>query len=642
MKVPAKLLFWEKWPSTRKARWLGYAITAFTILGAVADMGEGVSLRSLDFMFWLRGEVPATAPVVIVAIDNESFEEMTESSGRWPWPRSAHGKLIRQIMKGKPKVIVFDVLFDNEDTKHPQEDPALAAACRASGCVILGAELVHEVDKQFEYDRLALPNKVLISSILAPGLVNTPQDSDAFVRRAQLYRKVHEERYYSLASEALRKYLGVGKGEINTEPGYMEFGPDRTIPLDSREMMLINYCGGAKTFKTIPYYQVYKGMTDPQVFKDTIVFVGATAVDLHDTFHVPFSWSPLAEDRLALQMPGVEIHANVIDTVLNRRFIREPWDIFTLALILGLGILVSSVAIRARIWLSLLVALGSAFCLLVLAGWLFSQYALFLNFVYPMFAIGANFLVVTTYRASVEMREKQKVRATFARYVSPHVLTTVLNNPPELGGARRVATILFSDVRGFTSMSEKLSAHEVVAILNEYLTEMVEVVLEHDGTLDKFVGDAVMAVFGSPMDQADHALRAVSTAWNMHLKHEELKVKWVNEGKVPFEIGIGVNTGEVVAGNMGSPNRMEFTVIGDNVNTAARLESATKELHAKILISGSTYEIVKEYVTAQERDPVMVKGKAQPILVYELLGVTEEAQTRVLATMIAQRAGKKG
>jgi adenylate cyclase len=203
----------------------------------------------------------------------------------------------------------------------------------------------------------------------------------------------------------------------------------------------------------------------------------------------------------------------------------------------------------------------------------------------------------------------------------------VLDHPPELGGARREATMLFSDVRGFTSMSEKLTAHEVVEILNEYLTQMVDVVLLHDGTLDKFVGDAVMAVFGSPMDQSDAELRAVSTAWYMHLRHEALKEKWVRDGKVPFEIGIGVNTGEVVAGNMGSPQRMEFTVIGDNVNLAARLESATKDAGAKILLSGSTVERVKEFVTVKALDPIKMKGKAEPVPVFALQGI-DEAKVR--------------
>ena len=213
----------------------------------------------------------------------------------------------------------------------------------------------------------------------------------------------------------------------------------------------------------------------------------------------------------------------------------------------------------------------------------------------------------------------------------------MLTHPPSLGGTRRVATMLFSDVRGFTSMSEKLTASEVVALLNEYLTEMVDVVLQHDGTLDKFVGDAVMAVFGSPMDQPDHPIRAVSTAWHMSERHNALKEKWISEGKTPFEIGIGINTGEVVAGNMGSPNRMEFTVIGDNVNTAARLESATKELQSKILISGSTYDIVKEHIEVKEHEPIKVKGKAEPIRVYQLLGVDEE----ISRSLQVAEAGKK-
>lgn len=187
-------------------------------------------------------------------------------------------------------------------------------------------------------------------------------------------------------------------------------------------------------------------------------------------------------------------------------------------------------------------------------------------------------------------------------------------------------------------MSEKMDPHEVVAILNEYLTEMVDVVLSHDGTLDKFVGDAVMAVWGSPIPQPDHALRGVCTAWHMSQRHNELKAKWLAEGKVPFEIGIGVNTGEVVAGNMGSPARMEFTVIGDNVNTAARLESATKDLAAKILLSGSTYEAVKEHVQIKEHPAIRVKGKEQPILVYELLGIDEQLSSRLL---VESAKGKK-
>lgn len=608
------------WSTTRKARWLGYLLTCFVLFGWMANMFEGSRLRSLDLLFWLRGEVPATAPVVIVAIDNESFNEMPM---KWTWPRSAHAKLIRQIMKGRPKAIVFDMTFTEEDTERPREDAELVAACRASGCVIMAAEIVHGQDKQYEYEELKMPIRALRNVIAAAGLANTPQESDAFIRRGQLFRKVHDERHYSLALEGMRRYLGVGKGEINFEAGTLEFG-DRKIPLDDEDKMWINYCGPAKTFKTIPYYQVWKGMTPAEEFKDQIVLVGATAAILHDVFPTPFSWDLFGDTSREMTMPGVEIHANVIDTVLNDRYIKDAPDGVVPFLIVALGIMISRVAMSARLWIVALTGIGAAVGVLVVSAVLFSSQSIFLDIVHPVYAVGLTFIGCTVYRAAIEMREKQRVRGTFARYVSPHVLTTVLNHPPELGGTRREATILFSDVRGFTSMSEKLTAHEVVEILNEYLTQMVDVVLVLDGTLDKFVGDAVMAVFGSPMDQQDAELRAVATAWYMHLRHELLKEKWVRDGKVPFEIGIGVNTGEVVAGNMGSPSRMEFTVIGDNVNLAARLESATKEAGTKILISGSTLAKVRDFVTVVELPPIHMKGKAEAVTVFALKGIDDE------------------
>lgn len=621
----------------RRSLGIGAGITVVVLIARLMGMGEGLSLRSLDFLFYLRGPVEPKTPIVIVAIDNESFNEMPE---RWTWPRGFYAKEIDRIMKGKPKAIVFDMLFTEESASAPQQDSELAAACRRSGCVIMGAEIVHVRDKQFEYEEMKLPIKELQHAIYSTGVVNTPQDPDAFVRRGGLVWKVHDERHFSLAMEALRKYLTVGKGEINLDSAQIEFG-ERKIPVDEKGQMLINFSGPAKTFKTVPFYQVFKGMIDPAIFKDAIVFIGSTAADLHDDFHMPFTWDPIESLQESGKMPGVEIHANVIETIVQQRFIRQLPDLAAPLLVLGLGLLVSFVAIRARIWVSLVVAFATGAGLVGISIWLFIQQMTFMEFVHPLIAISTAFLGCTTYRASVEMREKQRVRATFARYVSPHVLTTVLSNPPALGGARRVATILFSDVRGFTSMSEKLTAHEVVEILNEYLTEMVAVVLQHDGTLDKFVGDAVMVVFNSPMDQADHALRAVSTAWHMHLKHEELKQKWLAEGKTPFEIGIGVNTGEVVAGNMGSPNRMEFTVIGDNVNLAARLESATKEVGAKILISESTLALVKDQVDVKEHPPIHVKGKSADIPIFQLLGVKAEAAAMVQQTFKGHAAISK-
>lgn len=625
----------------RRALYIGAGLTVFVLAARLAGFGEGAALRSVDLLFGLRGPVAedeALTPCFIVAIDSESFDNMPE---KWTWPRSFYGKVIRQIMKGKPKVIVFDMTFTEETAGDPRQDNELAAASRQAGCVIMGAELVNVVDKQYQYQALKLPIKVLRNAVWSTGIVNTPLDADAYVRHSSLIWKVHDERHYSLALEALRRYLGVGHGEINTEGGVLEFG-DRRIPLDQNGQMLINFAGPAKTFRTIPFYQVYNGSFDASAFKDAVVFVGATAEVLHDTFPTPFSWD-LFGDTQVQPMPGVEIHANVVDTIVRNRFITTPPALVVPGLIFGLGLLISLVAIRARIWLALTATLLAAGGVMAASIWLFVSYSMFLEVVHPLSAVGLAFLGCTVYRASVERREQQRVRATFARYVTPHVLNTVLNKPPELGGAHRTVTILFSDVRSFTAMSEKLTAHEVVALLNEYLTEMVDEVLRNDGTLDKFVGDAVMAVYGSPMDQPDHALRAVSTAWGMHLRHEKLKAKWLNEGKTPFEIGIGLNTGEVVAGNMGSPKRMEFTVIGDNVNLASRMESATKECHQKILLSGSTYELVKDHVEVKEFDPIHMKGKSEPIKVYGLLGLKESSAgvfTKLLAAA-ASAAGKR-
>lgn len=618
----------------RRALYLGVGLTFLVMLARLLNVGENMALGSLDILFELRGPVQPSTPIVIVGMDEESFNEM----GPYPWPRNVHAKMIRNLMKGGPKAIVFDVLF-TEPAPESRWDEQLASACRASGCVILGSELVQVMDKNYQYEELKVPIKPLLNAILSDGVVNTPRDPDSFVRHAQFIWKLHDERHYSLATEAMRRYLQVGKGEINKEGGILEFG-ERRIPIDEEDKMMINFSGPAKTFKTVPYYQVYKGLVNPSEFKDAIVFVGATAETLHDTFPAPFVGKSLFRVREEPQMPGVEVHANAIETVVTQRFITPLGGGWRFLLLMGAGILVSLVAIRARIWVALLTSLGLTVLVFALSAWLFVSHRIFLEYVHPAFAVWLAFLGATVYRASIEAREKQRVRATFARYVSPHVLTTVLTRPPELGGQRRLATILFSDVRGFTSMSEKLTAHEVVEILNEYLTEMVSVVLEHDGTLDKFVGDAVMAVYGSPLDQHDHAIRAVSTAWEMSRRHEALKVKWVAEGKVPFEIGIGLNTGEVVAGNMGSPQRMEFTVIGDNVNLASRMESATKDVGQKILMSESTYELVKDHVKVLEHDPIKMKGKAQAIKVYSLQGVDEAVAAKLQKPVKTAPIGK--
>ncbi|MEK7764903.1 MAG: CHASE2 domain-containing protein, partial [bacterium] len=382
----------------RRALGIGAGITLFVLMARLLGFGEGAALRSLDLLFWFRGPVQeqgVLAPVFIVAIDDESFDNMPE---KWTWPRSYYGKIIRQIMKGKPKAIVFDMLF-TEESSDARQDAEFAAACRQSGCVILGSELVTVVDKQYQKEELKLPIKVLRNVIYSSGVVNTPKDADAYVRHAALIWKVHDERHFSLALEALRKYLGVGKGEINVENGLIEFG-DRKIPVDQNNHMLINFAGPAKTFRTIPFYQVFNGSFDAAVFKDAIVFVGSTAEVLHDTFETPFSWD-LFGDQQVQSMPGIEIHANAIDTILRNRFVSGMPGGMVPLLILVLGLAISLVAIRARIWVAALATVTASAGVVALSIWLFSSHATFLEVVHPLGAILGAFLVCTVYRASV-------------------------------------------------------------------------------------------------------------------------------------------------------------------------------------------------------------------------------------------------
>jgi adenylate cyclase len=238
----------------------------------------------------------------------------------------------------------------------------------------------------------------------------------------------------------------------------------------------------------------------------------------------------------------------------------------------------------------------------------------------PIFSMVFCYLAISTYKVGVEEREKRKIKNIFSKYLSSNVVEELIKSEDiKLGGERKEITVLFSDIRDFTSMSEKLTPEEVVSMLNEYLSEMTDIIFANKGTLDKFIGDAVMAVFGSPIFLADHAQRAVRTAVMMIKRLNELNEKWVKEGKRTLKIGIGINSGEVIAGNMGSLKRMEYTVIGDNVNLASRLESMNKELGTEILISENTYKEVKDIVKVRKFENIKIRGKEESITVYEVL-----------------------
>jgi len=425
-------------------------------------------------------------------------------------------------------------------------------------------------------------------------------DADAIYRHATLVIKYKEDFYPSLDVQILRLYRRVPDQEFGlfyNEAGveYLQFG-DLRVPTDPAGRMLINYQGVAQTYRHIAFSDVAAGRFPPGTFKGKIVLVGATAQGIFDLRPVPVQ---------AAGFPGVEIHANVLDTMISQRFIRrglreEMVDLTFVALFgMGVGFFLARVAPR---WMFPLFLAVLALFLFVTYG-VFAWFQMWLNIVMPGAVLTANFGGITAYRTLVEEREKRKVRGAFSQYVPPALVRELENDPTRLtlGGEERELTIMFTDIRGFTALSEKLTPLDLTGFLNAYTDEMTDIIFKHWGTLDKFEGDAIMAFWGAPYEQEDHALRACAGALDMGQRVDELRQQWKAEGKPDINIGVGLNSGRVVVGNMGSRKRFNYTVLGDPVNLASRLEGVNKEYSTRVIISEFTYKLASDTLGLLER-----------------------------------------
>jgi adenylate cyclase len=391
---------------------------------------------------------------------------------------------------------------------------------------------------------------------------------------------------------------------------------DTTIPTDGHGRMLINYRGPNGTFPTYSISDILDRATPAGVFKDKIVLIGATALGIYDLRVTPFSPN----------MAGIEKHANVVDNVLHGDFIYRTeasvvFLVFLFAVVLGIFIPRLGAKAGAALFIALFVGYAGT------VDYLFVTKGIWFNLVYPASALFFGYMSQTAYRFFTEERRARDIRKMFSSYVSKRIVDELIRDPSKakLGGERKEITVLFSDIRGFTSFSEKHEPEEVVSILNEYLGAMTNIVFDYEGTLDKFVGDAVMALWGAPVGQPDHAERAVRCAIAMIEKLEELQKKWTAEGKTALDIGIGINTGDMVVGNMGAEGKkMDYTVIGDNVNLASRVEGLTRQYNNHIIITEFTYNRVKDIVNVNELGSVTVKGKQHPVLIYDLVAMKEQ------------------
>ncbi len=611
---------------------------------------ENMEHRMTDFKFSVRDvnyEGLEGADVVIVGIDDQSYASL----GTFPWPRSVHATLVRNLKRAGARTVLFDIEF-TEDSEDPAEDIALAEAIKDAGNIVLAGKLIVQEREGFSLSSL-LPPIERLSAVAPFGFTGTKFDTDGFVRRYILYRDYEGERIFSLGLATLIKDL---KLEGDPSGWFVELGNGDFMlggqyyikKYDDLPSTLINYYGPAYSFNTISYEQVvdeggFQHLLERDAFKDKVVLVGATIEELHDTFSTPFYIA--GNETLT---PGVEIHANFVQNVLDQNYIEHVPDMYVYLITLIFTILIAFIIKRTKPLIGILAAVGIAVVYLVVNLFLFARMQVLMNFITPMTGIGGAVIGCIAYQYFSEEKEKMRVRSVFKHYLAENVVDSVLEDTGGLtfGGEKKHLTVLFSDIRSFTTYSEKYSPEEVVSILGEYLTEMVDVILKYQGMLDKFVGDEVMAVFGAPYYMEDHANKACLSALEMMRTLDRLKEKWTDQGRETFNIGIGINTGDMIVGNLGSTQIFDYTVIGDAVNLGARLEGINKVYQTanNIIISEFTKNEIGDAIVTRELDSVRVKGKKKPVAIFELVGEKEVIvyPEEFLAHFTAGLAGYKG
>ena len=540
---------------------------------------------------------PVDGRIVILAVDNESLAKI----GQWPWPRRVFADALGKMNEAAPRVLAFDILFAEPSRYGAADDEALGSAlAQAQFPVVLPVEanniyLAKDALPIADYFTESLP---AFSSAprAALGQVNIIVDKDGVVRKFPMEARGRQSGtiYKSLA------YQTAAQSGLNIPRA-------ATLELVNR----IVYAAPAGSIRTVPFWRLTEGSAG-DLLKDNIVFLGVTAPDLHDTRLVPFGRET--------EMPGVELQANITNMVLQGyRLVALPkiynalWIIFAALLpALFFGFFRR---LRWAVIASIITGLGQT----VIAAALF-QYGIAANLLLLSLAWMFSILGQFGYRYFVGEREKRQLKEIFSRYVSKEVVREIIKDPSRvhLGGEEKTVTLLFSDIRGFTTLSERIPPVKMVQILNRYFTAMTDEILLRKGVLDKYIGDAIMAFWGAPIDDPDQADHAVSAAIAMLKRLKKLNAEFAKEGIEPINIGIGLYTGRAVVGNMGSELRLSYTAMGDTVNVASRLEGLNKEFKTQILAGAETKNMAKGNYPWRSLGNIQVKGRVEPVNIYTI------------------------
>jgi adenylate cyclase len=622
---------------------------------------KNINLLTIDLRYQSRYEREEQArdlkkdgDVVIVGISKEDIKGLVEP---FPFPRSYYAHVIDNLNSAGVKAIVFDMTWE-APSKNSAADSILRETLKKYDNVVIATSVSTGGISEKVSIRATEPtyDNIFYDVDKNIGVTNIIKDRDDVCRSYFPILDISGWETPTLGFAALNQYLKLKPGStVDWHNDQFFVLKDKQIPRNGSTFML-SYYGPNETFRYEPFSQVIDDSTFEtkdefdirelgeqinafdarmkKIFKNKIVLIGSVMAEERDYHNVPLYREEGGKKNYA--MNGVEIHATAIQNVIDGNFITtvdpstESIIIIILSLITFIGLLAMKQIHLKHAWL---MEVGAAVLTILLVGavfeisiMVFTDSNVLLNVVNPSLAIILAYFGTAVYQYMTERQQKAVIKNMFGHYINPAVVNELVANPEKakLGGDRRELTVFFSDIASFTTIAEQFHTKPegLVALLNEYLDEMTRLVLKYEGTLDKYEGDAVMAFWGAPLPQKDHALRTCLAAIDMQKRLEQLRPKWIKEGKPPLAIRIGINTGIMIVGNMGGKDRFDYTVIGDSVNLASRLEGANKQYKSNIMISDFTYTQVKGKVIVRELDLIQVKGKTEPVKVYELLGQT--------------------
>ena len=659
-------------------------ISAYVAGVPFLDMME---LKTIDLRFTARGPIDPSPYVTLAVVDEKSLSR----EGKWPWPRKKMADFITKLSDAGARVIAFDIVWAEPDDPRSVEtvdamqnqvkalkiqdpsfnqylielksqtdhDQLLADAVKNSDAkVVLGYFLqtdlesaahigeeelpIHQeniLSSRYQYIRytsaeaMNLPFQLAVApqsniSVISKaaeysGTFNMIPDSDGVVRRMPAVFKFNDTPYAPISLMAVSAFLDSPPSVRVADYGLemLQIG-ELSIPTDELGRIMVNYRGGEQTFPYISVTDILHDDFPKDTFQGKIVMVGVTATGIYDVRVTPF-------DSV---YPGLEIHATIVDSILTEDFLEQPsWAaIFDILAILLSALLLGFALPRIG------VAFGATAGVILFGGYIwfcqyvFSNQGWILSMVYPLAVMLLVYVGITAYKYLSESKQKKFIKGAFSTYLAPTVVKQLMDSPEKLalGGEERVITAFFSDIQGFTSISEKLTPSELVDLLQDFLAEMTDIILKYEGTVDKFEGDAIIAMFGAPIDMENHAEVAARASIDMQNRLVELREDWKAEGKPEMQMRIGLDTGPAVVGNMGSKSRMDYTMMGNTVNTAARLEGVNKVYGIYTLVGENTYEAAGDDIVSREIDAVNVVGKQEPVKVYQLLGYPADIDDR--------------